>query len=262
MELGRSLRMLASVAFFRALSGDPAAVERHWENYWRRIQKTGRDGEVLWDTEPERASEEDIARFRPHVDPTLPLVDLGCGNGRQTRSLGTHFDRVIGVDVSPTAISKARDETPLDQSIRYRVLDARKPYQARKLHREIGDVNVYIRSVMHVIAPKDRPSFVDSLSTLIGRRGTLYQIELSSRAIDYFRTLPGDSPSGLPRTVHNIIRTGATTFGFDPAERFELYPDDRFEVVAAGDDVTIKTVMLNHGAEGRIPASYLVVRNR
>ena len=35
--------------------GDPGKVDRHWENYWRSIEKTGRGGQVLWDNEPERA---------------------------------------------------------------------------------------------------------------------------------------------------------------------------------------------------------------
>ena len=48
---------------------------------------------------------------------------------------------------------------------------------------------------------------------------------------------------------------------FDPKERFTLYPESRFQVLAEGDDVTINTVTLHHGEEGRVPANYLVVRN-
>ncbi|HEV7504745.1 MAG TPA: class I SAM-dependent methyltransferase [Thermoanaerobaculia bacterium] len=262
MELLKSVRLLSNVLFYRFKWGHPGEVDRHWENYWRSIGKTGKGGEVLWDNEPERASAEDLPRFRPHLDLSLPLLDFGCGNGRQTRFLAKHFDRVLATDVSPTAIEKARAETPTDLKIEFRLLDALKPAQAKAFHDEFGDVNIYMRTVMHVVQKPDRPRFVETLSTLLGKRGTLYQIELSLCALDYFRTLPGSSPSGLPSHVHNVIRTGATSVGFDPKERFTLYPESRFEVLAGGEDVTINTVTLGHGEEGLVPANYLIVRNR
>ena len=102
MELLKSVRLISNVLFYRLKCGGPRQGRRHWENYWRSIDKTGRGGQVLWDNEPERASVEDLKRFKPLIlDPSLPLLDFGCGNGRQTRFLATQFDRVIGTDVSP-----------------------------------------------------------------------------------------------------------------------------------------------------------------
>jgi SAM-dependent methyltransferase len=262
MELLKSVRLLSNVLFFRFKYGNPGEVDRHWENYWRNIGKTGRGGDVLWDNEPERASAEDLKRFKPLLDPALPLLDFGCGNGRQTRYLAKHFDRVIGTDVAPTAIEKARQETTEEKNIEYRVLDGLKPGEAEKFHAEFGDVNIYMRTVIHVIQRKDRPRFIESLATLLGEKGILYQIELSLCALDYFRTLPGDSPSGLPRHVHNVISTGATSVGFDPQDRAICYPDDRWEMLGHGDSVTINTVPLSHGKEGLVPANYLILKPR
>src|SRR5262245_14194246 len=140
MELMKSLRLLSNVLFFRFKHGNPGEIDRHWENYWRSIERTGTGGQVLWDSEPEGASAEDLNRFRGHMDPALPLLDFGCGNGRQARFLARHFPRVIGSDVSPSAIAKARLETP-DGTIEYRLLDALKPGEAQAFHDEIGDVN-------------------------------------------------------------------------------------------------------------------------
>lgn len=262
MELLKTMRLLSNVLFFRFKHGHPGEVDRHWDNYWRTIQKTGRNGQVLWDNEPERASAQDVKRFKPLIkDPSLPLLDFGCGNGRQTRYLAKNFDRVIGTDVSPTAIQKAIEETPKDLKIEYQVLDALKPEEARKFHDKFGDVNIYMRTVLHVIQREDRATFAESLAILLGERGTLYLIELALCALDYFRTLPGDSPSGLPRHVHNVIRTGATSVGFDPKDRPLVFPDSEWDVVAQGDDF-INTVPLSHGDEGHVPASYLVLRTR
>ncbi len=263
MELLKSVRLISNVLFYRLKWGHPGKVERHWENYWQSIEKTGRGGQVLWDNEPERASAEDLGRFKPLIlDPTLPLLDFGCGNGRQTRYLVKHFDRVLATDVSPTAVAKAKAETPPEMKIEYRVLNGLDPADAKAFHDEFGDVNIYMRTVMHVLQHEDKPRMAEVLGILLGERGTLYQIELSLCALDYFRTLPGDSPSGLPSHVHNVIRTGATSVGFDPAMRAAVYPDDRWEVVAHGDDVTINTVPLGHGKEGNVPANYLVLRRR
>jgi SAM-dependent methyltransferase len=204
----------------------------------------------------------DIERFRPYFDPRLPVLDFGCGNGRQTRFLAKQFERVIGTDVSPRAIDLARQETAAaGMNIDYRVLDALRPEQARAFHAEFGDVNIYMRTVLHVIQRKDRKVFAESLATLLGEKGTLYQIELALCALDYFITLPGNSPSGLPSHVHNVIKTGATSVGFDPQDRPLVYPDEHWQILAEGPD-TIKTVPLHHGDEGHVPASYLILRTR
>src|SRR5436305_2604878 len=263
MELLKSVRLISNVLFYRLKWGDPGKVDRHWENYWGSIGKTGRGGQVLWDNEPERASVEDLKRFRPLIlDNTLPLLDFGCGNGRQTRYLATQFDRVIGTDVSPSAVAKAREETPAELKIEYRVLNGLKAEDAHAFHDEFGDVNIYMRTVLHVLQDEDKPKFAESLAVLLGERGTLYQIELSLCALDYFRTLPGNRPSGLPSHVHNVTKTRAAAVGFDPVQRPRVYPDSKWEVVDHGANVTINTVPLYHGDEGRVPANYFILRPR
>jgi SAM-dependent methyltransferase len=262
MELLKSVRLLSNVLYFRVKHGNPGEVARHWENFWQTIETTGRDGQVLWDSEPECASAEDLARFQGFMDPALPLVDFGCGNGRQTRFLARHFPRVIGTDVSPSALAKAQHEMAPEGNIEFRRLDALQPEQAQAFHDEFGDVNIYMRGVLHVTQRRDRRRFAESLGVLLGAKGTLYQIELSFSALDYFRTLPGDSPSGLPQHVHNVLRTGASSVGFDLQDRPRVYPDSDWQILAHGEDVTIKTVVLSHGEEGRVPANYLVLRRR
>jgi SAM-dependent methyltransferase len=260
-----TVKFYSHVLLFRLQGGSPREYRRQWESYWRTIHTTGPGGEVLWDSAPERASAEDLRRFVEHLDPSLPLVDLGCGNGRQSRFLARHFKQVIGIDVSPSAIELARRETvglPEESKISYRVWNGAVAGEAEALHAEIGDANVYMRTVFHCVQTPDRPCFVDSLATLLGERGTLYQIELSQGALDTFRKLPGDSPSGLPELVHNVVRNGIHPIGFSKRDRERYYPDDRWTVLAQGDAVTIETVRLGHGSEALVPANFLVLRPR
>ena len=260
-----TVKFYSHVLMFRLQQGSPRQYRKQWENYWRTIHATGADGEVLWDNEPAKAAAEDLRRFAPHLDARLPVVDLGCGNGRQSRFLARHFERVIGVDVSPAAVALARREalgSPEEGRLEYRVWNGANPGEAEALHADIGDANIYMRTVFHCVQAPDRPRFVTSLATLLGDQGTLYQIELSKSALDTFRQLPGNSPSGLPELVHNVVRNGIHPIGFTPRDRRRYYPDERWIVLAQGDAVAINTVRLAHGSEVQVPANYLILRPR
>ncbi len=48
-------------------------------------------------------------------------LDFGCGVGRLTKALASHFDRVCGVDISPAMIQHARKHQGLDGRSEYLV---------------------------------------------------------------------------------------------------------------------------------------------
>ena len=196
------------------------------------------------------------------MDRSVPIVDLGCGNGRQSRYLARYFDKVIGVDIAPSAIELARQETTEEKNVEYRVLDATHPEQAEAFHREFGDVNIYIRTVMHVIQKVDRPTFVQSLKIMLGERGVLYQIELTSKALGYFRSLPAKGKMGLPPLIERVVEHGPIPVGFDATERATLFPESKFDLLKEETGVTVKTIPIALGKEGNVPANYLIVRNR
>ena len=45
------------------------------------------------------------------------VLDIGCGNGRQTRFLARHFQKVVGVDISAAAVELARRETTRETNV-------------------------------------------------------------------------------------------------------------------------------------------------
>ena len=66
-----------------------------WEGFWR--EAPDERGAVFWDSDPALTARVHLALFEPHLAaPGLPLVDLGCGNGTQTRFLADRYPRVVG----------------------------------------------------------------------------------------------------------------------------------------------------------------------
>ena len=89
-----------------------------WERYWGDIDRTGEHGEVLWDAgiEPEmRHAREWLLRY---ADRTLPLVDVGCGNGRRTRALASSAVRSARTVTADTPNRPARSVTLANPSSR------------------------------------------------------------------------------------------------------------------------------------------------
>lgn len=41
---------------------------------------------------------------------TSCLVDVGCGSGQSTHLFAEHFNKVVGVDVSPDQLSQGREQ--------------------------------------------------------------------------------------------------------------------------------------------------------
>jgi len=100
---------------------------------------------------------------------------------------------------------------------------------------------------------------VKSLMTLLGEKGTLYQIELASTALNYFRSLPDKGKMGLPSLIEKVVENGPIPVGFDVQERQVYYPDSRWEIVEEKDHVTVSTIPIG-GQPGKVPANYTVMR--
>ena len=114
-----------------------------WEGFWGEAPEE--QGAVFWDAEPALTAGVHLSLFEPYlVDPGLPMVDLGCGNGTQTRFLASRFRHVVGADISAAALDHARRADPAGQA-GYRQLDAVEKAEIQALHTELGDANVYMR---------------------------------------------------------------------------------------------------------------------
>jgi SAM-dependent methyltransferase len=228
---------------------------KSWEGFWSTL--SGTPGEIFWDADPAHAAQQDLALFQGSFDPQFPLIDLGCGNGTQTRFLADHFAKVIGIEIAPAAVEIARTKNAA-HNISYRVLDVLRPDDAQALHEEIGDANVYMRAVLHQLSPVDHTTAIQSIERLLGRKGVLFLVELSSAAEPYFAQLIKQygPPPGLARVFQHQITPGMV----NENDLEVLFPPDRFTLLRTGPSHIHTVHTLPTGEVVKVPAFYAILR--
>ncbi len=230
-----------------------------WQQFWLSFRQS--PGKVFWNADPSEAAQ-DVALFKDHFLPGLPLIDIGCGDGRHTRALAreSRIEKVIGADIAPAAVEGAGSTD--GHGVSYRVLDLLRPDHAETLHREIGDANVHIRGVLHQLPDGHRETAVASITRLLGDSGILYLKELSPAADVYLQDLLKrfGPVEGLERVLEVLGNAGISWGSFSDADLERLFPLDRFTVLAKGDTRIQTTNLLPSGEIIVIPAIYAVLR--
>ncbi len=228
-----------------------------WEGFWRAAP--AEPGAVFWDAEPVMTAGPHLALFEPHVaDPALPMVDLGCGNGTQTRYLADRFPRVVGADLSAAALDHARRADPAGQAT-YRQLDAAEKSETQTLHAELGDTNVYLRGVLHQCEPDDRQSLVDGIATLVGDRGRAFLVELSEAAKPVLMGL-ASGPAGPPPKLAPVFRHGIAPGEVADDAVPEYLRSAGLTLLASGEMPLATTEYAPDGARVELPSTWVVVR--
>jgi SAM-dependent methyltransferase len=226
-----------------------------WEGFWR--EASDEPGSVLWDAEPALTAELHMALFEPLLaDPALPLIDLGCGNGTQTRYLADRFPRVIGAELSAAALEHARRADPAGVAA-YRELDGTDKAAAETLHAELGDVNVYLRGVLHQCEPDDRQPLADALAVLVGARGRVFLVEPSEAAGAALRHL-ARSPEGPPAKLAPVFRHGIAPGEVADAAVPEYLGAAGLSILASGQMPLATTEYAPDGTRIQLPSRWLV----
>jgi SAM-dependent methyltransferase len=233
-----------------------------WESYWGAVGHTGPDGDVLWDG----AGAQELAWWtssaREHLDPALPLLDVGSGNGRLSRLLAPAFPRVLGVDLSPAAVELARRESVRDGRVAFEVADVSADGAGQALAAELGPANVVVRGVLHVLDREHRRRAARELATVLGARGRLLLLETNWRGdlLGYLEHLGADRgrlPSVLARLIDHRLPRPAS---FGPGELAETFPAPEWTTLASG-PVDIDAVRGRGATAGRaIPGFSAVLR--
>lgn len=238
--------------------------ETAWNRYWGGIKHTGAEGEVLWDAGSQNEISRSLEQLLPRMDRGLPIVDVGCGNGRHTRVLATHFPRAQGLDLSSEAIEKARQESRGFSNVSYQVLDLSTPGAGKQLAAGLGDMNVYVRGVLHIVEHGRRLEMVRNLRDMLGSRGTLYLLETAHEGspLDYMMSL-GATASSIPSPLRRLIEAGIRPPQNFGERRFRQYfPEHQWQTLASGPSMLHGVPMKSRNELEQIPAFFALVRPR
>ncbi|MCQ4083712.1 class I SAM-dependent methyltransferase [Streptomyces sp. RB6PN25] len=230
------------------------SYQQAWEGFWAAAPKEA--GAVIWDTAAADASAAHLPLFEPHFDASLPVVDVGCGNGTQTRYLAEVYDRAIGVDLARGAVERARAADTAGAA-EYRGLDAADEDAVRRLHDETGDVNVYMRAILHQCEATDRPKVVAGLALLIGDRGRIFDIELATAAKQVLAAA-AQGPDGPPPKLRPVLEHGLTPAEMPDGSVAELYRSAGLDVLAHGELPLVMTEHRSDGSRIDLPAHWVV----
>ncbi|MER7764830.1 class I SAM-dependent methyltransferase [Streptomyces sp. NPDC097619] len=225
-----------------------------WDGFWE--QSSGEQGEPFWDADPALTAERDLGHLTPYADASLPIADLGCGNGTQTRHLATRFARAVGVDLCAAAVAHARRADPQGTAT-YEQVDLADPAQTGALSERLGDTNVYMRAVLHQSDPEDRPAVAAAVARLVGTRGRALVLEPTGEAkeaIESFAALPGGPSPKLRRVKEHDLRPGEIADG----EVSALLGRAGLSVLAEGETSLAMSDSGPDGAPLRIPARWFV----
>ncbi len=197
-----------------------------WERFWGRVRATGVGGDVLWDTGDLDEMDAHLAIMAEYLDFSLPIVDVGCGNGRFTRRLSSAFPTVVGVDLAEKAVARAQQESEGLAGVSFRALDATAPDAGEKIRADIGtDANVFVRGVFHIFDPAGRAALARTLHPVVGSRGRVFLAETDFRGsqLGYLEHLGATArhiPAPLERAIADLPRPGH----FGEPERLSAFP--------------------------------------
>jgi SAM-dependent methyltransferase len=200
-------------------------VAQQWQEFWSGLDPTG---VPPWDTAPTGQTGTWFRRLADRIDPTLPIVDVACGNGNQTRWMAAqHAMSTYGIDVSSAAIARAQGlHNADDPAVDYRVGDILDHERIAKLSDEVGPANVFARFLLHHLRDtSDRTAAIRGLAMFAGRRGRIFNLELVDPDQDDLAAYAEREP-----VMRDLLKVGLRPGRLTHTELLRLYHDAGLQV--------------------------------
>lgn len=253
----RLVARVATLSFHR-----PQHPDRRWDDFWRGVSRGSLAEPIIWDAPGTDSSEirHHLQSMADLMDTSRPVVDLGCGHGAMSRQLTEIFPAVLGVDISPEAVAAAQSAHAAVPGLAFRSLDATDPAAAAGLARDLGDVNVFVRGVFHVLSRRRQARLAESVAALLGITGRVYLVEtnVSGGALNYLRGL-GATGSHIPGPLRQAISALPKPGHFGARQRSRAFPARHWTLIAEGTAALETVPMAAGGPPGSIPAYWAVL---
>lgn len=166
----------------------------------------------LWDVPANYSVALDEPFFVDYFNPQLPIVDIGCGTGSESIYLSRKYERVIGVEISKRALSLARAAAEQENSkVTWMYLDVLDRPSLLNFKEELGDVNIYMRGVLHQIKEEHRREFCEALVYLAGAGGVIYINEVAEGLKQYLES--HDDFKALPERMKQVFTSNLPPVG-------------------------------------------------
>ena len=178
--------------------GRPNSVEASWDRVYA-------DDSAPWDLGRPQQVWVDLADAR---EISSPLLDSGCGTGEHTLLFASRGMAVVGVDISTTAIERARwKAAERDMEATFLVGDVLALDQMNQRFATIIDSGVF-----HIFDDGDRSRYVESLASTVEQGGVLHLLCFSEHT-------PGENgPRRVTqRELHESFADGWEIERIDPA---------------------------------------------
>jgi SAM-dependent methyltransferase len=232
---------------------------KYWEAFYEKTYVKGA-GKALWEVPASESVGQDFLAFSAVFDRDLPVLDIGCGTGAQARYLASHFPRVLGIDAAKTAVQLAL-EAGNPPNLDFWTADASDEQDCLRISASYGDLNIYMRGVLHQIDANSQEAFVRNLSKLMGQRGALYFVEVANHIRAYFAEEGnGSGYHELPRLVQEVFVSNLPPAGICLEDVPRLFPASQFDVLQAGNTSLATNLHLPSGKNIRIPAVYSLIK--
>ena len=229
---------------------------KNWDEFYKKTYFE-RKSKALWDVNSENSVQMDLPYFRKYFNNNLPVMDVGCGTGEQTAFLAKIYPKVIAVDAAKSAIEFATEHNVIDNVV-WQVLDITNSEQCARIHSEFGDLNIYMRGVMHQIEMNEIDYMIGNLRDLMGISGKLYFVEVKDKIREYFKSLDNSFLS-LPEQMLEVFVSNLPPRGLSTELINEYFNDSIFEILDKGDCTLRTNLKLPNGKPLEIPAVYGVI---
>ena len=126
-------------------------------------------------------------------------------------------------------------------------------------HKAKGDVNIYIRGVIHQIPFELRPAFITNIKHLMGNTGAIYLIETAPNIQQYIRDLAAQF-SGLPLSFKRVLTSNLPPLGISMDEVISWFPEPEYQILDNGPASLATNITIEGIKQVELPAIFALVK--